>query len=312
MDQGETNQSNRCVAPVFNIVNGSFVDGYGIRTTIFLQGCPLKCKWCCNPEGQKFTQKLQFLKAHCNQCGKCIQACPHKAIKKIDDKITIDWNLCNDCGKCISSCWQDALKFVSKMYTAEEIFEKVLREKPYFDQSNGGVTIGGGEATCYPEFCLRLIELCHDADIKVAIDTCGYLASNGSKRVLKMADLLLFDIKGMDEKQHIQNTGVSNASILRIFKELSLQEKPMIVRVPIIPSFNDSEKELEAIAAFLETCSNVERVDLMPYHEYGRNKYEELGIKDSISGKLTYLSEKRLNEDLELFRKYHLNVQIGG
>jgi pyruvate formate lyase activating enzyme len=299
-------------APVFQIIHGSFVDGFGIRSTVFLKGCPLHCKWCCNPEGQHFTQQIWYLQEHCNGCGRCVDVCKQNAIHKEKDTVSIDWQKCKSCGACADVCWMDARKPVAKLTTPQQIFERILREKPYYDRSGGGLTIGGGEATCYPEFCMELIRLCHEAQISVAIDTCGYLVREESRQVLLSADLLLFDLKGMDEKHHIENTGVSNVPILQLFEEMVQKKKPMIVRVPIIPGCNDSTQELTALASYLKGKDAVKRVDLMPYHEYGTSKYAQLGMLYPIDEKVTYLPTKRVEEIVKLFEICDLPVQIGG
>lgn len=299
-------------ALIFNRVNGSFVDGWGIRTTIFLKGCPLRCAWCCNPEGQSFAPQLRYLREHCNGCGRCLPACPAGAISLAEGRAAVDWSRCDGCGKCVSACWQEALRPAGEPMTAREIFEDLLREKPYFDRSGGGLTIGGGEATCFPAFCLELIGLCHGAGIPVAVDSCGYLARPDSLRVLEEADLVLFDLKGMDPARHRANTGVSNAPILDTFRHLTGIGKPVIVRLPVIPGRNDSPEELDAAIALLSASPNVERVDVLPYHTFGRVKYDELGMPYPMGDGTPPLSEADVAPLVERLRAAGLRVQVGG
>lgn len=299
---------------IFDMVNGSLVDGYGIRTTIFLKGCPLKCTWCCNPEGQSFKQQLSFLKEHCNGCNgayRCVNACPHGAISKSEDgKISIDRSLCDDCGECQKVCWFDALTMKGTAMTAKEVYRKISREKAFFMQSGGGLTIGGGEATSFPEFCLELIELCHADGIHVAIDSCGYMLKNNSIDVLLAADLVLFDIKGFDEEEHIQNTGVSMVPIWDTLRVLHENAKPVIVRIPMIPNYNYHIDSYAEMAEKMACFTNVERIDLLPFHEYGKSKYENLGMEYRTESHAVPQEEQELIK--KIFEDKGFLVQLGG
>lgn len=300
-------------APVFNLVNGSFVDGPGIRTTIFLKGCRLRCKWCCNPEGQSFQPEMRFLAAHCRSgCSDCVSACPEGAIRWDTGTLKIDRAKCIGCGRCETACFEDALRLFGKWYTPEDLMGRIRREKPYLTRSSGGVTIGGGEATCWSAFCQELIRLCHAEGIHTAIDSCGYPCTEETLAALDAADLVLFDLKGMDSARHQENTGAGNEEILRTFEHLRATNKPVIVRVPLVPGYNDSPEELAALGRLLRESPNVERVDLMPYHEYGVSKYKEIGLAYPLAGKVEPYSQDQVRQLLDFFRAYHPNVQIGG
>lgn len=300
-------------APVFNLVNGSFVDGPGIRTTIFLKGCLLRCKWCCNPEGQSFQPEMRFLAAHCRSgCSDCVSACPEGAIRWETGTLKIDRAKCIGCGRCETACFEDALRLFGKWYTPEDLMGRIRREKPYLTRSGGGVTIGGGEATCWSAFCRELIRLCHAEGIHTAIDSCGYPCTEETLSALDAADLVLFDLKGMDSARHQENTGAGNEEILRTFEHLRTTNKPVIVRAPLVPGYNDSPEELAALGRLLRESPNVERVDLMPYHEYGVSKYEEIGLAYPLAGKVEPYSQDQVRQLLDFFRAYHPNVQIGG
>lgn len=300
-------------APVFNLVNGSFVDGPGIRTTIFLKGCRLRCKWCCNPEGQSFQPEMRFLAAHCRSgCSDCVSACPEGAIRRDTGTLKIDRAKCIGCGRCETACFEDALRLFGTWYTPEDLMGRIRREKPYLTRSGGGVTIGGGEATCWSAFCRELIRLCHAEGIHTAIDSCGYPCTEETLSALDAADLVLFDLKGMDSARHQENTGAGNEEILRTFEHLCATNKPVIVRAPLVPGYNDSPEELAALGRLLRESPNVERVDLMPYHEYGVSKYEEIGLAYPLAGKVEPYSQDQVRQLLEFFRTYHPNVQIGG
>ncbi len=300
-------------APVFNLVNGSFVDGPGIRTTIFLKGCRLRCKWCCNPEGQSFQPEIRFLAAHCRPgCSDCVSACPEGAIRRETGTLKIDRTKCIGCGRCETACFEDALRLFGKWYTPEDLMGRIRREKPYLIRSGGGVTIGGGEATCWSAFCRELIRLCHAEGIHTAIDSCGYPCTEETLAALDAADLVLFDLKGLNSARHQENTGAGNEEILRTFEHLRATNKPVIVRAPLVPGYNDSPEELAALGLLLRESPNVERVDLMPYHEYGVSKYEEIGLAYPLTGKVEPYSQDQVRQLLDFFRTYHPNVQIGG
>ena len=293
---------------IFNIVHSSFVDGWGIRTTIFLKGCPLRCIWCCNPEGQSLKPELKITYANCDGCGACISACPQNALSINNEKIHVDRSLCTGCGKCCDGCFTDALGIFGTWYTAEQMFEIVKKDKPFYLQSGGGLTIGGGEATLYPEFCLGLIQLCHGDGIEVAIDTCGYVIGEKRFSVLEQADLILFDIKGLNDAAHIANTGVSNRVIYGNLRRLDALGKSVIIRYPMIPGYNLDEAE--AIADYLTQFSCIERVDLIGYHRFGATKYDQIGMTYTVEGESMPAQQRQ--EILELFQAKGHNAQLGG
>jgi len=238
---------------VFLVVNGSFVDGHGIRTTVFLKGCPLQCIWCCNPEGQAFHPELKLTSAKCDGCGKCVAKCRTGAIQiysgQEDAKVQVDRQLCTNCGECIAACYTGALDCFGKYYTVEELFNVVKKDEQFYRSSGGGVTIGGGEATWQPEFTLQFIKKCKENYIHTALDTCGYVTVPEGIKALEEADLLLFDLKGMDVEQHVKSTGVSNEPILENLKKVDALGKPIIIRLPVIPGYTDSATSLKHTAS---------------------------------------------------------------
>lgn len=295
---------------IFNSVHGSFVDGYGIRTTIFLKGCPLKCIWCCNPEGQSFLPELKVMYERCNGCGRCVTVCPNKALSMKDGVVVVDRNACKGCLKCTDVCYTDALDRFGVWKTAEEVFQEVVKDEKYYASTGGGLTIGGGEATCYPEFVLELIERCHEHNISVAVDTCGFVTGEKNFECLEKADLILFDIKGFDAELHRENTGHSNEVIIKNLRRLNDMRKSIIIRLPLIPKYNDTLERLEEVADFLESLKSVERIDILPMHEYGKMKYEQIGMEYRLRSEA--VSKERQENVLEVFRARGLNVQIGG
>lgn len=298
---------------IFNTVRGSFVDGWGIRTTIFLKGCPLRCKWCCNPEGQRLEPELKIIYEHCTGCGACIPACPKGALSLREGRVACDRAKCDGCGACISACVPGALDLFGKPCSAREMFELVRRDKSFYDISGGGLTIGGGEASLFPEFCSELIELCHGDGIPVAIDTCGYTVRPESLAVLENADLLLYDIKGVDPDRHQADTGLPNGMIWDNLYHLANLGKPdIIIRIPVIPGHNDDEATLREIAVRLSGLTSVKRVDLICYHQYGMTKYRQLDRPYPLGDEVQPIPEPRQQELLALFRSYGLNAQLGG
>lgn len=293
---------------IFNIVHGSFVDGWGIRTTVFLKGCPLRCQWCCNPESQCARPELQFIAEHCTGCGKCVPHCPAGALSMQDGKLLIDRNACNGCGNCVAACWPGALEIWGKERTAEDVFEECRRDAAFYRQSGGGVTLSGGEPTMQPAFCLEMIDRCSAEGIPVAIDTCGQVTTAAGIEVLRRADLLLFDIKGLDPERHRVNTGVTNDVIQRNLRMVDELGKDVIIRYPVIPNHNQSEAE--TIATFLSGLHCVRRVDLIPYHNYGSGKYEQLSRSFALcEAPIPNDEQSRL---LRLFCDHGLTAQLGG
>ena len=297
---------------IFNLVRGSFVDGWGVRTTIFLKGCPLRCKWCCNPEGQRYVPELRLFRQRCSGCGACLTRCPRKALSLTPEGISCDRERCDGCGACLDACPDKALELFGQLMSAREVFEIVRKDRDYYAVSGGGLTIGGGEASQFPEFCLELMELCHGDGISVAVDTCGYAPKPENFAVLAAADLLLYDIKGVDPARHRENTGVDNAVIWENLRRLDELGKEIIIRIPVIPGYNDGEAELAEEARRLAQLKHVSRVDLICYHQYGMVKYQQLDMKYPIPDSVTPIPPERQQKILALFQRHGLKAQLGG
>jgi pyruvate formate lyase activating enzyme len=301
-------------ALVFQIIHGSFVDGPGIRTTVFLKGCPLSCLWCCNPEGQKRQAELKVTAALCNGCGNCIAVCPESAMRlgsaPGEDPIIVDRTKCTNCMKCIDVCYTDALDRFGVWYTVDELFDVVRRDERYYADSGGGVTVGGGEPTVQAAFVRAFMRKCHEHYLHVALDTCGYTNSEDGLKALEEADLLLFDIKGLDPSRHFVDTAVYNDVIIENLKHRNSIGKPVIVRFPIIPGHTDSVENVEAVGELLSGLRCVQRVDLMAYHQYGTVKYGQLGKEYRLEAERP--TDERMNEIKGRLESYGLSVQLGG
>lgn len=298
---------------IFNIVRGSMVDGHGIRTTVFLKGCPLRCLWCCNVEGQLTNNELKVTVSECNGCGRCLDVCPTGAISVTPgqgETLQVDREKCTNCGACTSVCYREALQSFGRYYTVDELFDVIKKDERAYRISGGGVTIAGGEATMFPDFTLALIKKCKQNYIHTAIDTCGYTVNEKSFECLKEADLLLYDLKHMDSAAHKRLTGVPNELIIENLKKLNDMRKDIIIRIPVIPGYNDSRENLTASAEFIASLKSVQRLDLIGYHNYSKKKYEQLGREYLMT--IPAADEKYMEEVKALFEEYGLNVQLGG
>jgi pyruvate formate lyase activating enzyme len=298
---------------IFNIQTYSIHDGPGIRTTVFIKGCPLRCAWCQNPESQMVTPQLFFNSELCVGCGKCLHVCPEGAIKLHEGKSWTNRKACRGSGKCVEVCPNEARNIVGRYVTAGEVFKEVIEDKIFYDRSGGGVTLGGGEPLANPDFTASLLRLCKNASIHTALDTCGYAKWEIVKQILHHVDLVLFDLKHMDPVAHQAYTGVSNDIILenarRICQELHI---PVLARIPVIPGFNDSIENLKATGRFIaaELGASIE-VYLLPYHKLGEVKYHRLE-KPGNPVSISLPDEKSIMKLKEVLESFGLKVHEGG
>jgi pyruvate formate lyase activating enzyme len=275
---------------VFNIQRFSLHDGPGIRDLVFMKGCPLRCRWCFNPESQKDHPEVSYNASRCigrAECGRCLDRCSERAIKVADGgTVSIDWKLCTNCGKCALSCPAQAIKLIGEYKSVDEVVKVVEEDGVFYSRSRGGVTISGGESSSQAEFVFELLAKCQSRGINTAIETCGYSAWENMAQICMHADLVFYDIKHMDPHMHKAYTGVDNKIILENLKRLS-REFPsisIVVRTPIIPGFTDSEDNIQKIARFVSAIRNPKKYDLLPYHRFGEPKYGQLGRDYPLSG----------------------------
>ena len=260
---------------IFNIQRYSIHDGPGIRTTVFLKGCPLTCFWCQNPESQALKPEILFDKGRCTSCGQCVTACSCGANSPRDQDIRIDRNKCTGCGKCVEVCRNEARKLAGRYTTVDEVIEEVLRDRMFYENSGGGVTLSGGEPSMQADFALELLRRCKKEGLHTALDTCGCTLWETMQRLLEVTDLVLYDVKCLDTAKHNKATGQSNELIIENAKKIA-RFKEMWIRVPLVPDFNDSEEEVRAMLAFIKKELGPVQIDLHRYNPLGEEKYDRL------------------------------------
>lgn len=264
---------------VFDIQRFSIHDGPGIRTTVFLKGCNVRCYWCHNPESWKSHPELQIFPQKCIGCGNCFEVCPVGAHRILEGKREFLRELCRSCGKCAEGCYAGALVLVGKLMTVQEVMSEVEKDRPFYETSDGGVTFSGGEPLLQKDFIHALLVESKNMGFHTAVDTAGNVSWKVFDAILPYVDLFLFDVKTVNEKKHIEGTGVSNERIIENLKKLSAIGVRVWIRVPIIPGFNDNEKDMGEIADLVGDLANIELIELKPFHRLGKNKYDSLGLE---------------------------------
>jgi pyruvate formate lyase activating enzyme len=261
---------------IFNIQRYSIHDGPGIRTTIFLKGCPLKCKWCSNPESINPSPEIFLRDEKCDYCAKCLEVCNAQAISLGKDSIEIDRTKCNLCLKCEEICPNGVINCAGKKVSINEVISEAMQDEIFYNNSGGGITISGGEPLFQPKFTLNLLKKFKEKAIHTTIDTTGYASWEEFDQILNYTDLVLFDIKHLNSQLHLEFTGVKNELILRNLENVIKKGIRIWIRIPVIPDFNDSNQYMDEVAKLLEG-KPIEKVSLLPYHEWGKHKYKFLG-----------------------------------
>jgi pyruvate formate lyase activating enzyme len=250
-------------------------DGPGIRTTVFLKGCPLRCAWCHSPESQDPDPEFMPLPDRCIRCGACTGACPQHAVRPAADAATVTPAGCTMCGNCAGACPSGARELVGYRTSVDALVALLVRDRVFYDESGGGVTFSGGEPLLQPEFLIEAVDACRDSGLHVAVDTCGLGDTAALLDVARAANLFLFDLKIMDEDRHRAFTGASNARILYNLERLAAVHRQVVVRFPLIPGVNDDDDNVRAMGAFLASLK-LTRIDVLPYHRAGLAKYHRL------------------------------------
>ena len=269
---------------IFEIKRFAVHDGDGIRTTVFLKGCPLRCRWCHNPEGLISKPQLAYYQHKCIGCQECTAVCPTGAHSFEKGVHTFNREKCIGCGQCTKACFSDALTLYGKETTVEELLPVLLEDREFFENSGGGVTLSGGECLVQADFCRELLRSLKKEGIHTAVDTCGFVSREALDKVIPYTDVFLYDLKAFDEDVHIRCTGFSNSIILENLKYLDSLGKAAEIRIPFVPGWNDDQAE--KLAAFLSTLTNITGVRVLPYHNYVGSKYQALDLPNTLPEEL--------------------------
>ena len=295
-------------ANIFNMQKFSIHDGPGIRTTVFFKGCPLKCIWCHNPESQNLSKEVLYDKNKCTLCENCVKTCQNNAIEINNNFLNMNMDKCTFCGDCTLYCTNSARQIAGKEYTVDEVMEEVLKDRVFYKNSKGGVTLSGGEPLIYADFVEELLMKLKKENIHTAVDTCGCVDFKVFERVSKYTDLFLYDLKTMDDEKHILYTGVSNINIIDNLIKLSKIHNNINLRLPLIEGLNADEDNILGILRLIKK-TNIKKINLLPYHDIAMHKYEKLGREYSECMKRP--ADEKLKRIKEIFEKEGYRVKIG-
>ncbi len=290
-------------ACIFNIQKYSIHDGPGIRTVVFFKGCPLRCSWCSNPESQDSKIQIIWDKSKCIKCLHCIDVCPQKIISLSDNNIEVRSKKCDDCLKCVNSCPNKALSVEGELLTLDQIMKEVMKDEVFYEESNGGVTLSGGEVFMQHEVASKLLKLLKEKNIHTAIETTGYISNKVFSQFINNVDLLLFDVKHYDRDKHFKATNVYNDIIIENLKYAIKSRKDVIIRIPVIPNINYSLEDAKEFCKLLKSI-NAEKINLLPFHQFGQKKYTLLNKA------YAFHNIKQLHED-DLFEYKNIFIKNG-
>ena len=296
---------------VFDIKRFSIHDGPGIRTTVFLKGCPMDCWWCHIPESQVAGPQIMIRESRCIRCGACLAVCEHGAVSLTDEGSSTDRRKCVLCGACTEVCYGEARELVGQPMTAAEVMADIRRDIAFYDQSGGGATFSGGEPLMQPDFLRALLRACQGEEIHTALDTCGFASWETLDGIRRHVDLFLYDLKLIRNDRHYRFTGVPNEAVLSNLKALVREGHQVIVRVPVIPGINDDKENMRQIAGFLADLPQQPSAHLLPYHAAAAAKYERLG-REFRMGDIHPPSDGTMAELAEVLEEFGLHTQIGG
>ena len=293
---------------VFDIKKFAIHDGPGIRTTVFLKGCPLKCVWCHNPESQKMETEISFMPDKCIGCGWCFEACPQHCHRMENNQHIFDRTSCISCGKCAEKCYAQAIEIIGREMTVKEVIDEVMKDKAFYDNSGGGMTISGGEPMMQFEFTKALLEAAKKNGLHTCLDTCGFAPFEKYKQIMPYVDIFLYDLKETDNAKHKEYTGVPLDKIMDNLKKLDSAGAKTILRCPIAPSLNDREEHFVKIAKTAESLKNVICINIQPYHPLGVSKNTRIG-KESLHKDINFASDELIGAYLETIQK-HTSVKV--
>lgn len=295
---------------VFDIKRFAVHDGPGIRTSVFLKGCPLHCPWCHNPEGLSPQPQLIFTPEKCIGCGGCVQVCPRGAHRLVNGRHRLDWDRvdprqCADCGACVEGCYAGALRLAGRRTTVAEVMDEVLRDRPFYESSGGGITLSGGEPLAQEGFCEGLLRAARSEGIHTALNTTGCASWTQVAALLPFLGLVLYDLKHMDRERHIALTGMSNEPILDNLRRLDAAGQAIWIRVPLIPGWNDEASNFHALGQFLSSLKHIQRMEILRYHRLAGSKYGQIGRAYRLHG-LPSPSEEHAELRREILLSYGL------
>jgi pyruvate formate lyase activating enzyme len=296
---------------IFDLRRYSIHDGPGIRTTVFLQGCPLSCAWCHNPEGRRLSPFIHLHPDRCIGCAKCVEICPEEALDLTNDGVRTDLDRCLACGTCTEVCPALARELVGREWSATEVVAEVEKDRPFFEQSSGGVTFSGGEPLSQPEFLLELLRGCGARGLHRAVDTSGFAPRPVVDRIAEETDLFLFDLKLMDSRRHPRITGVPNDQILANLRHLSGTGAALQLRIPLIGGINDDDENIERMIGFIAILPSRPAVTLLPFHASARDKHRRFSMPWRLEGSGA-VSEEKVRDIAGGFDEVGLRVEIGG
>jgi pyruvate formate lyase activating enzyme len=259
---------------ISDIQRFSIHDGPGIRTLVFMKGCPLCCPWCSNPETQLHEPEIAVFEHRCIGCGRCVSVCPISAIVEIG---VIEREKCDLCGDCATACPSKAIQQIGEMMSTDRLCAEVMKDQLFYKNSGGGVTFSGGEPLSQPDFLISSLTRIRNAGVHVAIETSGYADWTVLRKVSDITDLVYYDIKILDDRRHVAVIGVDNAIILKNLRKLSELGKEIVIRIPIVPGYTDDEENVVGLMKLAESLKRVHKIELLPFHNYGRKKYSSLG-----------------------------------
>jgi pyruvate formate lyase activating enzyme len=301
-------------AKILNIQKFSIHDGPGIRTTVFMKGCPLKCRWCHNPESLGYGMDIMVDREKCISCGICANHCPSGALKMVQGNkertLETDSSLCIDCGKCELFCPSEAINVIGKDMDEEDVFKELLKDRLFYEESNGGVTFSGGEALIQIDFLLNILKKLKKENIHTAVDTCGHVAFENFEKIMEYTDIFLYDLKLADEKKHIEYTGRSNKRILENLKKLSDKGAVINIRMVMVDGVNTSDDDIEKALEILKDI-RVDSINILPYHNISSHKYRKLGLEYNEKG-MQVPSDERMEEIKAKLEREGYAVTIGG
>ena len=294
---------------IFDIKHFAVYDGPGIRTTVFLKGCPLHCLWCHNPEGISRQPQLVFTPQKCIGCGNCVEVCPRGVHQFVNGQHLIDRKRCVVSGNCVEGCYAGALELAGRQVTVEEVMEEVLRDGPFFETSGGGMTLSGGEPLAQYSFTRALLRAAKSEGMHTTLDTSGFAPWRRLEGLLSYTDLVLYDQKHMDSERHMALTGVPNERIQDNLRRLDAAGQPIWIRIPLIPGQNDEDSNYHALGQFLSSLKHIERVEILRYHRFAESKYEHLGLDYPLQG-LETPTEEEAESRRQILLSYGLSQTI--